>query len=34
VLKKEKVYMPKDKGLRLEIIKLHYNVPVAGHGEK
>jgi len=34
VLKEEKVYVPKDEGLRPEIIKLHYDVPVAGHGEK
>ena len=34
VLKEEKVYMPKDKELRVEIIWLHHDVPVAGHGEK
>ena len=32
VLKKGKVYMPKDKELRVEIIWLHYNVPAARHG--
>ena len=34
VLKEEKVYMPKDEELRTEIIRLHYDVPMAGHGEK
>ena len=34
VLKEEKVYMPKDEELRTEIIQLHYDVPMAGHGEK
>jgi len=34
VLKKENVYVPKDKALRVEIIQLHYDVLVAGHGEK
>ena len=32
VLKKGKVYMPKDKELRVEIIWLHYNVPAARYG--
>ena len=31
VLKERKVYMPKDEELRVEIIQLHYDVPVAGH---
>ena len=31
VLKEEKVYVPKDKKLRLEIIQLHYNMPIAEH---
>ena len=31
MLKEEKVYMPKDESLRVEIIWLYYNVPVAGH---
>ena len=31
VLKKEKIYMPKDKELRVEIIWLHHDIPVAGH---
>jgi len=30
-LKKEKVYMPKDKELRVEIIQFYYNILVAGH---
>ena len=34
VLKEEKIYIPKDKELRVEIIQLHYNVLVAKHGEK
>ena len=34
VLKKGKVYMLKDEELRVEIIWLHHNVLVAGHGEK
>jgi len=31
VLKEEKVYMPKDVELRMEIIQLYHNVPVVGH---
>ena len=34
VLKKEKVYVPKDEELRTEIIQLHHDVPIAGHEEK
>ena len=34
VLKEGKVYMPKDEKLRAEIIWLHHDVPVAGHGGK
>ena len=34
VLKEEKVYMLKYERLRTEIIQLHYNTPVAGHGGK
>jgi len=34
MLKKEKVYMPKDKKLRMKIIWLHYDVLAAGHGGK
>ena len=33
VLKEGKVYMPKDKELRVEIIQLHHNIPVAEHRE-
>jgi len=29
-----KVYVPKDKALRVEIIWLHHDVPIAGHGGK
>ena len=32
VLKKRKIYMPKDKELRAEIIQLHHDIPVAEHG--
>ena len=32
MLKKEKVYMPKNEELRVEIIQLHHDVPAAGHG--
>jgi len=34
VLKEEKVYVPKDEELRMEIIQLYHNVPIAGHGGK
>jgi len=30
-LNKEKVYVPKDEKLRVEIIQLYYDVLVAGH---
>ena len=32
VLKEGKVYVPKNEELRMEIIQLHYDTPVAGHG--
>jgi len=32
VLKEGKVYVPKDEELRTEVIRLHHDVPVAGHG--
>ena len=31
MLKEEKVYMPKDKVLRVEIIKLYHNMFMKGH---
>ena len=31
VLKEGKVYVPKDEKLRVEIIQLHYDMPIAGH---
>ena len=34
VLKKGKVYVPKDKELKVEIIQLHYDVLIARHGGK
>jgi len=30
--KEGKVYVPKDKKLRAEIIRLHYDTPIEGHG--
>ena len=33
VLKKGKMYVPKDKELRAEIIQLHHDVLVVGYGE-
>jgi len=30
--KEKKVYVPKDKTLRAEIIRLHHDMPVRGHG--
>ena len=32
MLKEGKVYVPKDEELRVEIIQLHHNILVAGHG--
>ena len=34
VLKEEKVYMSKDDKLRLEIIQLHHDMLIAGHGRQ
>jgi len=34
VLKEEKVYVLKDEELRAEVIQLHHDVPMAGHGER
>ena len=34
VLKERKIYVPKDKELRMEIIWLHHDVPVIGHGKR
>ena len=33
VLKERKVYILKDKQLRIEIIQLYYNILIAGHRE-
>jgi len=30
--KEGKVYVPKDKKLRAEIVRLHHDMPIAGHG--
>ena len=32
MLKEERVYVPKDEELRVEIIQLHHNTLIAGHG--
>jgi len=32
MLKERKVYVPKDKALRIEIIRLYYDMPMGGHG--
>ena len=34
VLKEEKLYVPKNKKLRIEIIQLHYDVLTVGYGER
>ena len=34
VLKEGKIYVSKNKVLRVEIIWLHHNILIAGHGEK
>ena len=34
VLKEKKVYVPKDKELRMEIVWLHYDTLVAEYGER
>ena len=34
ILKKEKVYVPRDEILRVEIIWLHHDIPIAEHGEQ
>jgi len=32
MLKEGKVYIPKDEKLRAEVIRLHHDTPVGGHG--
>ena len=34
VLKKGKIYVPKDEVLKVEIIWLYHDISIAGHGEK
>jgi len=34
MLKEGKVYVPKDEKLRAEVIRLHHDTPVGGHGEQ
>ena len=34
VLKEGRVYVPKDEKLRVQIIWLYHNTPIAGHGEQ
>ena len=31
MLRNKKVYIPKDKKLRAEVIQLHHDIPVGGH---
>ena len=31
-MKEERVYVPKDEKLRVEIIWLYHDMPIAGHG--
>ena len=31
MLKDEKIYIPKNKKLRTEVIQLYYDIPVEGH---
>ena len=33
-MKEGKIYVPKDEELRAEVIRLHHDVPAAGHGER
>ena len=34
IYKEEKIYIPKDKKLRVEIIQLHYDIPIGEHKEQ
>jgi len=34
MLKEGKMYVPKDERLRAEVIRLHHDMPVGGHGEQ
>ena len=34
MLKEGKVYVPKDEALRIEIIRLHHDTSMGGHGEQ
>jgi len=34
MLKERKVYVPKDEALRVEIIRLHYDTSMGGHGRQ
>jgi len=34
IYKEKKVYVPKDETLRAEIIRLHHDMPIRGHGEQ
>ena len=33
-MKEGKIYVSKNKALRVEIIQLHHDIPIAGHGGK
>jgi len=32
IYKEEKIYIPKDEKLRAEIVRLHHDIPIGGHG--
>jgi len=34
MLKKRKVYIPRDEKLRAEVIRLHHDMPIGGYGEQ
>ena len=34
MLKEGRVYVPKNEKLRVEIIQLYHDMPIAGHGEQ
>ena len=34
ILKERKIYILRNKELRIEIIQLHYDIPVAGHRDR
>jgi len=34
MLKEGKVYIPRNEKLRVEVIRLHHDMPIGGHGEQ